>query len=242
MRVISARNWTGSLVCLLLVLSFAGCTCGPEADVSPPTDIPSAVPSPTSTLPPPELDTSLLTDDPCRAPCWHNIIPGVSGEDDVRAQLQSSPFIREGTLNYELTEEAGVPIGLFYWQARSEHYNRIILQDEVVLRMEVWIDHDWTLGEVVDKFGSPEYVLTYVDCLEGCLHVVEFYYPVQGLEFESVTFDREDIISRDLEVTSAIYFASTSLEGMISKVHLYPPEMMENWLADIREWEGFEDW
>jgi hypothetical protein len=187
------------------------------------------------------LDTSLLTDDPCRAPCWHNIIPGVSGEDDVRAQLQDNSLIRKGTLRYELTEEAGVPIGLFYWQARSEHYNRIILRDEVVRRMEVWVDHDWTLGEVVDKFGPPEYILTYVDCLESCLHAVEFYYPAQGLEFESVTFDREDIISRDLKVTLGVYFAPTTLEGMMSEAYLCPPEKMETCLSDIGKWEGFED-
>jgi hypothetical protein len=71
--------------CLLLAVLFAmGCSCEPEADFGPPTDIPS----PTSTIPLPELDTSLLTDDPCRASCWHNITPGVSGEEEARAQME----------------------------------------------------------------------------------------------------------------------------------------------------------
>jgi len=248
MKAISTRNWTGSLVAgfLLLVLVSAGCSCGSEANVSPPTDIPSAVPSPTSTPSPPELDTSLLTDDPCRAPCWHNIIPGVSGEDEVRAQLQDNPFVKEGTLEYELTEWRGVQLGQFSWQARSERYNRVYLRDGKVLRIQIRIDHDWTLGEAVDKFGPPEGV--FADIYRESYRV-EFYYPTQGLIFESFMLpvdrqvylgDGKGILQEDMKVTQATYFAPTSLEGMISEVYLYSPDDdMEGWLANIHEWQGF---
>ncbi|MBN1976695.1 MAG: hypothetical protein JW918_04765 [Anaerolineae bacterium] len=247
MKAISTRNWTGSLVAgfLLLALFFAGCSCGPEADVSPPADIPL----PTSTPSPPELDTSLLTDDPCRAPCWHNIIPGVSGEDDVRAQLQDSPFVKEGTLEYELTEWREVQLGMFYWQGRGEHYNRVYLRDGKVLRIEIRIDHDWTLGEAVDKFGPPKGVLADTYGVETTGYHVDFYYPAQGLIFESnmLPVDRQvylgdgkGILQKDLKVTQATYFAPTSLEGMISEVYLYSPDDdMEGWLANIHEWQGF---
>ena len=244
MKVLSWENLATLLAvgCLFLVLiSALSCSCKPEADVSSPTDIPS----PTSTPSPPELDTSLLTDDPCRAPCWNNIIPGVSGEDEVRAQLQDASFVKEGTLEYELTEERGIQLGFFYWQARSEHYNRVYLRDGKVLRIQIMIDHDRTLGEAVDKFGPPEGV--FADIYRESYRV-EFYYPTQGIEFESnmLPVDRQvylgdgkGILQEDMKVTRAIYFAPTSMDGMVSEAYLYSSYDMEGWLANIHEWEGF---
>jgi hypothetical protein len=245
--------------CLLLALvSVISCSCKHEPDSGSSSAIlPATVaPSPTILVPTgtpepitePELDISLLTDDPCRAPCWHNITPGLANESDVRTQLQSSSFVRKDTLKYESTEEAGIPVGLFYWQAKSERYNRILLRDQVVLRMEIRVDHAWTLGETVEKFGPPGYVYAVIEGEEDFVYVVVLYYPAQGLVFESATFPikkadytfgEKGIVSEDLRVTQAIYFAPTSLEGMITEVYLYPPDMMEDWLAEVHEWEGF---
>lgn len=257
MKSTSLGNPTGFLVvgCLAVVLMLAmGCACKPSTDDSPPTDTPSATsivsPTPSSPTAVPkevaelEVDTSLLTDNPCRVPCWHNIIPGESDADHVRAQLEDNPTVRKSTLAYELTEEGGVPIGLFYWLAKGELWNRIVLHNETVVRMEIYVDHDWTLGDVVDKFGSPEYVDSYPYGEEGTGYFVVFYYPAQGLKFHSSTFPftGEFGITRDLKVTEGVYFAPTTLEGMLSEAYLCPPEKMEDCrLDDVREWEGFED-
>jgi hypothetical protein len=169
----------------------------------------------------------------------------VSGEDEVRAQLQDSPFVREGTLEYELTEERGIQLGFFSWQARSELYNRIYLRDGKVLRIEIRTDHDWTLGEAVDKFGPPEGV--FADIYRESYRV-DFYYPAQGLRFVSFMLlidrqvylgDGKGVLQEDMKVTRAVYSAPTSLEGMVSEVYLYSPDDMEDWLADIHEWQGF---
>jgi hypothetical protein len=262
MKTISTGNLRRSLIagCLLLVLvSVIGCSCNPEADAISPavTPFPTSTLFPTPTLCSPtsvpksvaelEVDTSLLTDDPCRAPCWHDIIPGVSDEDDVRAQLRASPLVRQETLEYEKYEVEKIPYSLFYWQAHGEYPNRISLRDGVVLSIEIEVDHDWTLGEAVDKFGPLEYVLAYYYGEEDYGYHVEFYYPAQGIEFESDTFPIEGpiyatnkgIISEDLKVTLAEYFAPTSLEGMMSEVYSYTSDDIEDWLADIHEWEGF---
>lgn len=248
------------LGCLLVVLVLAlGCTCKPATDDSPPTDTPSAtsISSPTPGKPTSvprevaelEVDTSLLTDNPCRVPCWHNIIPGESNVDHVRAQLEDNPTVRQSTLGYELTEEVGVPIGLFGWLAKGELWNRIVFHNETVVRMEIFVDHDWTLGEAVDKFGSPKYVVSYTyDGHEGDGFAVVVYYPDQGLKFHSSTYPYKrdkygnTRITRNLKVTMGVYFAPTTMEGMLSEAYLCSPEKMEDCRPDdIREWEGFED-
>jgi hypothetical protein len=106
------------------------------------------------------------------------------------------------------------------------------------------VDHDWTLGDVVDKFGPPEYIQVYTDCEEDCVNVVDLFYPGQGLVFESVTqggSTGKSIVSEDLGVTRGVYFAPTTLEGMMSEVYFRPPDRAAKWLANIREWKGFED-
>lgn len=215
----------GSL--LLVLISALSCSCKPD---------------------PPELDISLLTDVPCRAPCWHNIVPGVSDEDQVRVQLQGNPVVKKGTLMHEPTEWGGVQLDMFAWQARSEHYNRVHLRDGKVLRIQIRVDHDWTLGEAVDKFGPPEGVYAKIYGHEYTGYVVVFHYPAQGLIFDSNTLpidrrvylgDGKGVLQEDLKVTETTYFAPTSLEGMMSEVYFYSPEDMEDWLADIHEWEGF---
>jgi hypothetical protein len=244
-----------AISCLLLALApVLSCSCKPEPNASSPTRTPSSTShKPTSTPNPitePELDTSLLTDIPCAAPCWLNINPGQSDGSDVRAQLRDSPFIRKGTLKYEMTEEAGVPVGLFYWQAKSEHYNRIILRDKIVLRMEIWVDHDWTLGETVDKYGSPENVYAVLDDVgEHPYYTVVLDYPAQGLSFASWSYPvlEEDfvveegvgILPEDLKVTVVYYYTPMSFEDALRDVFLYSPEAIEHTLEVAQEWEGF---
>jgi hypothetical protein len=169
-------------------------------------------------------------------------VPGVSDKDDVIAHLQDSPLVREGTLEHEPTLEGEVPVYLFYWQARGEFYNRIVLRDDTVLRLQIWLDHDWTLGDAVDKFGPPEYVYEILDCEEGCVYGVDFYYPTQGVSLESITdcYQGQGRITSDLKVMQAAFFAPTTLEGMVSEVYLCPPERMERCLDEIRAWTGFE--
>ena len=256
MKSISMGNLTSFLMvgCSLLVLvSASGCSCRPKVEVGSPADtsLPTTTPSPTldgRTSIPEEvaglaLDISLLTDDPCRVPCWHNIIPGVSGVDDVRAQLENSPFVRKGTLRYGATEEAGVPVTRFSWQAKSENYNRVTFRDEKVVRIEIQVDHDWALSDVVGKFGDPEYVVSHQFGEEAPGYLVVLYYPAQGVQFRSSTypFAGEYRITKDLKVTQGVYFAPTTLEGMLSEAYLCPPGKMETCLGDIRQWEGFED-
>lgn len=257
------KTWTcrwlsyTSLGCfVVVVVAASGCSSGilcgaPEPTVDP-TPVPTAIPTSRCDAPTrtpyadasPELDVSLLTDEPCRAPCWHNIVPGVSGQDDVLAQLEDSPFVREGTLGHNPSLEGEVPTYVFYWKARGERYNRIVLRDETVLRLEIGVDHDWTLGDAVDKFGPPEYVYEVLECEEGCVYGVTFYYPSQGLSLDSITLgcrlNAEYHITRDLKVTWGEYFAPTTLEGMWSEAYLCPPDNMEVCMSIATEWRGFQ--
>jgi hypothetical protein len=213
------------LLLILLTLTTSGCTSQPE------------------------LDTSLLTDDPCSAPCWHSITPGLSSEDDVRGILEGSPFVRENTLGLDLTEQRGVPLTMFSWQGQGEDLNRIYLRDGQVLRIEINLDYELTLDTVVEKYGQPDSVYAYVRCTEFFGYLVFFDYPTQGLRFSSFSYpvNRDDVVVRegigllsgDLIVNEVIYYAPTSPQNMLSEVFLLPADGVEYYLTNMQEWQGF---
>lgn len=199
-------------------------------------------------VPMPKLDTSLLTDDPCAAPCWNNITPGVSNENDVRRQLENSPFVKEGSVYQGLDEQGGVPLTTFSWQSRGKPKNWIYLRDGQVLRVHINLDYDLTLGEIVDKYGSPEAVEASLRGSGELRYSVSVYYPTRGLLFSttSYSFDpsvpdatKRFVVSEDLAMTGVLYFAPTSLRGLFSEVMLAPPDMVEYIVTNSQEWQGY---
>ena len=201
------------------------------------------------------LDKSLLTGEPCVAPCWHNLVPGESTEDDVRRELDNSPWVKPGTLSSGWTKYHGLSVLAFAWKdhgrGRKEVLklasNRIDLRDGRVLLIEIYLDYDLSLGEVVAKYGPPEGVYALETRTFGCRAILD--YPAKGLTFSSYSssVDYEDVfprkgvgvLSEDLKVASVAYYAPTSLESALRDVFLLYPDRIERMLSDEQPWQGF---
>ncbi|MCP4539420.1 MAG: hypothetical protein GY832_19965 [Chloroflexi bacterium] len=191
-------------------------------------------------------DTSLLTDDPCAAPCWHNIVPGVSKEKYIRSQLENSPFVRTNTLEYELTEINQVPLAMFGWQAHGKNINRVYLRDDQVLWIEIALDYDLTLGDVVDKYGPPEGIYVFVGTADFDWYNIRFHYPEIGLTLESFSLvDPKDtvggkiLLSESIKITDAQYYAPASLQSVLGEVFFLTPEQVEQYIINTQSWQGF---
>ena len=200
----------------------------------------------------PELDTSLLTDSPCTAPCWQNIIPGTTTEQEARRLLKDSPFVRKDSLDYYIANwKAGGDYDRFVWHGRSKKYrNALYFREGKVVLIMIRPDYTLTLGQVIDKFGSPERV--YVG-LGGGGNVLIAYldYPAQGLRFtadwsihdlseRSMVESGIALLTEDREVVEVAYFAPAPLEEVLQNPYLYAPAGgMEEYLKRAQEWKGF---
>jgi len=212
------RNMFGMIFIILLMLGWAsGCRAQP-------------------------IDISLLTDDPCAAPCWHNIIPGVSDEEDVRTQLERSPFVKEGTL-FRSVDERGVH---FVWKSTAGPWNRwfreaenwLWLRDDKVVWIDLFVEYSLSLGEVVEKYGSPEGVSISWHTADFIALRVSLYYPRRGILFSVFEFLDEGgiermkrgvaLVSEDMKVNRVRYFVPDSIEG-------------EQYMR-IQEWRGFGEY
>jgi hypothetical protein len=202
---------------------------------------------------PSEPDRSLLTGEPCPAPCWHGVVPGESDEEEVRCALEDNPFVAQQSISRRVEEydQLAVEYVVFYWRSTSGGENWIHLSDGVVVDVSLDVDYELTLGEIVKEFGAPEYLYGFIEGVERFNYLVWFGYPEQGLSFCSVTRnitvsdylipDRAGvgILPENLEVTEALYFAPTSLQRFLEEVGARPREMVDYLLDNAHEWQGF---
>jgi hypothetical protein len=193
-----------------------------------------------------ESNTGLTTDKLCTAPCWHNITPGVSDEDDVGVQLMHDSSINKDTVEYGLVGEGGAPLLTFRWQDQDGRINKVRLRDGKVLRIEISLDYDLTLEEIVDEYGPPERIYVPV-CAEDHQDRVFIDYPSSGLQFStplSIDFANDPVeksvaLSEALVMADVVYFAPTSLREMLSKVFLLSPDEVDCRMSNSHEWQGF---
>jgi hypothetical protein len=197
----------------------------------------------------PDLDTSLLTDDPCAAPCWQNIVPGVATFEGAQNQLETSPFVRKGSLDYHVAE-SGETHDRFSWHGRSmKYYNYLYLREGKVVLIQIHPDYTLTVGQVVDKFGPPERVYVGLG-YGGNVLIAYFDYPAQGLRFTANWRVRDlterrivdsgiALLTEDREIVQVAYFAPGPLEKVLQNPYLNVPDEVEVYLERAQEWKGF---
>ena len=114
--------------------------------------------------PPPELrdnsllqDQSLLTGEPCEAPCWRGIVPGETSWRDALAILEDEPDLdapqiqddeASGAIVAEFQQAGGAPC----CQMFSETGEKV---DILFMRLAPTT----TLGELIDRWGEPSYLV-----------------------------------------------------------------------------------
>lgn len=186
-------------------------------------------------------DISLRTGIPCSPPCWHNLVPGESDEEDVRRELETSPYVRAGTLR---SWGEGV-FCIYGWTSRRGNSNWIRLRDGKVWRMDIRPDHNLTVGEVVSLFGSPDGVYAYVEGNEQIVYGLILDYPTRGLEFSAYgdarhysLKERTATIAEKQPVAVVYYYAPQSLESALLGPLACDSLYIDTVIRDEREWPG----
>jgi hypothetical protein len=151
-------DWFALAIILLPILT--GCSFGAR-------DLSNA---PVATLVVDLTDRSLLTDIPCVAPCWYGLELGKTTKVEALEIAKSLPFINP--------EEFPEFVHGFWSDLKSENVNAdyvrlmcrkpdesicavLIFVDGVLQRISLSPNYEITLQDVVDHFGSPDYVQVY---------------------------------------------------------------------------------
>jgi len=192
-----------------------------------------------------EPDRSILTDEPCAAPCWYGITPGISHLEEVRQSLATNPHVDQASIREQQITGDRVQVD---WLERGlfSGLGLLFLRNDVVERIYLRMRCNITLGQVVEKYGPPEKVAAWYARAAGTAYYIRLYYPSKGLLFfvdtrpiASPTADT-DVITEDMVITDVLYYAPTSIEDLLLS-DLMPVESEEgpHMLKKLQDWQGF---
>jgi hypothetical protein len=143
-------------------------------------------------------DQSILTDEPCKAPCWYNLIADKSSKQDALNVLTNLPFIDSTSIRTQnatwwgTTPEESLPAILILANCIEpdvECVNILVLGD-IVKYIKIYPNYKITFDEVVNHLGNPDNISTLpygIECL-GCILI--FNWSLPSMEISITRNDR----------------------------------------------------
>jgi hypothetical protein len=204
------------------------------------------------------LVDDLLHDRPCALPCWHELMPGQSSEQqaiDVLFSSDRSRYIGKPSLSsVDFRKQT-----IITWKTRGAEMpsevstlSRMEIVEGLVDHIFLVLDPGLTAQMVIDKWGMPSAISVYTYGRHRMYWWVNLYYPALGVDFTVW-------INADGELADAALFARESLRiepsNRVLFAYLYVSMTEEKWLDtypnpdaptsgpsnpdNIRNWPGF---
>lgn len=232
------------VVLLLLVTILSSCTSRRECQPPLP-----ALPSRGNAD---KVDRSLITGDPCGAPCWQGIVPGESTTvENITSTLDNAPFVeRTYTHQFDSNDSADV-----YWisslsdQSDSAGHIFVTASGEVSYIFVKWLEYELTIQELIDSMGAPDWVyLISHDAFEGIgpppptCYETEVLWLDQGVRVMIPRLSEDQVspdgrlVTPDTRVISVFYFPpAASLDEYLDYLGSSPASSRY-----YQEWNGLE--
>jgi len=231
---------TKSLLLILTMLVIVGC-----ASQAPSTVPPISTWTPSPTFPPLFVATleNLFGNSSCSLPCWQGITPGITTSTEALQRLNDSPLVLKDSIQ---SEESKTGLGNAHWRwkiddKRPEEKGNIVWANEIVLRMELTAYPNVSVGETINRFGSPEKI-DVIDCTdvpegEHRYWCATLYYAQSGFEIH-IGWEGS-WIGNDVQITPS---------DPIEFIRVFKPSTIEEWLSslgldsrhrDLRDWKGY---
>ena len=158
-------------------------------------------------------DRSLLSGEPCVAPCWNGITPGETRYRDAK-------LIIEGDARFKITEEPDPqedsPSRLFtFAEGENQGCCQVFSRDgEIVTSFLLQLAPVVTFGPVVDNLGEPQYVSGQE--LSGEQAYLAMVYPDRPLVVYAFVAGPSADLSVHSEIIGAMYMSSDEMNQMLT--------------------------
>ena len=186
-------------------------------------------------------DDSIISQSPCRLPCWQGLNINTSTRVDVDEFITNTDFIPQWTVHENDT--------IIWWRWARDHRGRFEFDtDQNLIAMQVYPNFEFLAQDVIDIYGSPSAVLARLERSpheNNVLIRLNFYYHSQGLVVD-FRFERppayEYVIPEDLMGWGfEIHESATTLEEFVSIVHDIEDDVFRDYMQDQLNvgWAGF---
>jgi hypothetical protein len=189
--------------------------------------------------PPPNLrdpnywhDDSLITNDPCAAPCWQNITPGETTWSEARSIISNL----SGTIDLQFQEENGQAVAVWHPAAETDYCCAVVsiytgetvAETDVVSFIQLRLAPDITLGELIEAQGEPTYLINGEAVSDDQAYIVLIYPEISIMVYAFVAGAENGALS----ASSEIWF-----------VYYLTPDVIQNEVIagnNLQEWEGYQ--
>ncbi len=193
------------------------------------------------------LDSNFFADNKsCQPPCWNEIVPGLTVENDAVAILQNSEHISpDSVIEKDLLDTT---VNHFTFRLTEGSHGGVKTRNDLVFEIYLSPEFNLTLMDVIDRFGEPDYVFSQ-DSHIGELVCFDtyFYYPNRGImvQFNECRkhfgSDHPSVISGDELIDNVVYFpASTkTYEEFLLEIWQPHEEIVRFISINSEIWRGF---
>lgn len=133
-----------------------------------------------------EIDRSFLIDQPCGAPCWYRLIPGVSSKEDVINALKDIPFIEHNSIKEYGTkwndDDSAKSIIFACSHPMKNDCGELVISKDNLKLISLSVNFPLDIETVINKLGPPSYVDygVYAPEVGGC--IISFNWPKLNIE------------------------------------------------------------
>lgn len=167
-------------------------------------------------------DTSLITNDPCAAPCWRGITPGETSWRDVLDTLEDDPTLE----NVQPQADENTNAAAAEWQQRggSPCCQAFSEDGETLSILFLRTAPQMTVGEVIGTHGDPVYAVG--SPFSDNQAIVNLIYPDVPMVVYAFVAGSEGEVAATSEVIGMLYMTQRDMELL---------EVTSN----LHTWEGF---
>ncbi len=159
------------------------------------------------------MDDSLLTGQPCAAPCWQGITPGATSLADameIVQQLDGMTVVNSNEASFVFANANGIPCCQISSQG-SEHVATMLFQHAPNI----------TVGDLIAAHGEPRFVTG--QPFSASESVLMLYYPETPMLLYAMVAGRDGQLQATSPIVSAVYASAEVFAGVFSTMPL------DNW-------------
>ncbi len=171
-------------------------------------------------------DTSLLTGEPCEAPCWNDISPGETSYRDAKLIIESDARFQIAE-EFE-PQEDNPQRGFTFAEGENAPCCQVVSSDgETISSMQLLLAPKFAFGPVMDRYGEPGYAAAAKQTDEQG-YMLLIYPNVPMIVFAFVANPNEGALSVNSEIIGVTHIEAAEMHRLLL-------------CASLHEWRGFVD-
>jgi len=197
-------------------------------------------------------ESPVLHDTSCEPPCWHEIEPGITNQQELIDILINDPMVDPKTISSHGEQWKGFN-DIVYFHLKSGEEVRVYLLEDKVSMISFYDNLRLSFGQTIDQFGEPKKIIVFNmygpaflfgEALHTIVHAIE---PEKGISYEGdftgISIEKPFKISPSTKIDEFEFFDPDSYlqlleQGMFSDVGLEGSRTLEL----VQEWKGYGEY